>query len=157
LGGLSPIYPIAPSPQASCFNGSSKISCPSDKTKDFFGQDGNYQVLAFERFKDLQDGTVYDKVLNGYWQKCEFGTSYSSGTCINTGQNKTWADAKSYCPTLDGNLGKLNGWRLPDIQELHSLVDIEKASNPHINRTIFPNTGSWHWSLTPRVGSASYS
>jgi hypothetical protein len=36
----------------------------------------------------------------------------------------TWQDTKSYCSEL--NLGGYSDWRLPNIKELQSIVDIRK-------------------------------
>ncbi|SLM31416.1 exported hypothetical protein [Desulfamplus magnetovallimortis] len=60
------------------------------------------------------------------------------------GVKRTWEDACQYCENLvlDGE----SGWRIPEIEELASIVDYTKY-NPSISVDIFENTQSlWYWS-----------
>ena len=61
----------------------------------------------------------------------------------------TWMDAINYCENLD--LDGNSDWRLPNINELISLVD-DTIYNPAIDRTfVNTNTSSWYWSSTSHV------
>ena len=66
---------------------------------------------------------------------------------------KSWNDALLYAEGL--TLGGNSDWRLPNIKELQSLVEITRATasaattSPCINQTLFPNaTATAYWSST---------
>ena len=60
----------------------------------------------------------------------------------------TWKEAKAYAASLG------DGWRLPTIQELLTLVDYTKH-NPACS--VFPDCPSeWFWSSSAYSGSTSY-
>ncbi len=66
---------------------------------------------------------------------------------------KSWNDALVYAEVL--TLGGSSDWRLPNIKELHSLVDITRATatatttSACINRALFPTvTATGYWSST---------
>lgn len=66
-------------------------------------------IKANKKFCDHGDGTVNDKMTGLIWQHRD------------DGQERNWNDAISWCQNLQ-LAGKI-GWRLPDINELRSLVD----------------------------------
>jgi hypothetical protein len=80
----------------------------------------------------------------------ETGLTWQRATAPGT---YTRADANSYCTglTLAGG-----GWRLPDVRELQTLLDI-RARNPSIDTTVFPGMQSnLYWSSSAYVYDASY-
>jgi len=78
-------------------------------------------------------------MLKGYWSKSD-------------GKRYKWADAKAHCTGLG------NGYVLPDIYQLLSLISQTKDPNEGYINPIFSDTDKyWFWSITPRVGSASHS
>lgn len=85
---------------------------------------------------DNNDGTITDGVNNLLWQKCQMGQTFS-GTCTGTITTDTWQNALSYCNALTW-AGRTD-WRLPNINELLSIVDFT-ADTPAINLTYFPTT-----------------
>jgi hypothetical protein len=108
--------------QTKCYNASgAEITCAGT------GQDGDIQAgVAWPdpRFTDQGDGTVTDDLTGLIWTK-DAGTPDLIGTtstCI--GGTKTWQGALNYVKCLDTNnyLGH-NDWRLPNINELGSLLD----------------------------------
>jgi len=91
------------------------------------------------RYTDNKNGTVTDFKTGLIWQKKDGG-------------KMNWEEAKNYCTNLS-----LTGqsWRLPDSEELESLVD-DKRYKPAINTYYFPNTPSdWFWSSTPLAYGSS--
>ena len=85
------------------------------------------------KFTDNKDGTITDNETGLMWQQEEPGTM-------------TWANALSYCNDL--SLGGQSDWRLPNVEELISIVDYTKY-DPAIDTIYFLNTyASFYWSST---------
>lgn len=84
---------------------------------------------------------VLDSVTWLYWQS-EWVIQWS----------KTWDSAKTYCEGL--TLWWYSDWRLPNLKELLSIVDLSKF-NPAIDTTYFNVNTSRFWSSTPVASSTS--
>ncbi|MBP7284411.1 MAG: DUF1566 domain-containing protein [Leptospiraceae bacterium] len=96
-------------------------------------------------FSDGGGGIVKDNVTGLIWQKCSRGQTNDS-SCTGTATTTTWGNAITYCNGLN-LLGKT--WRLPNVNELRSILDINKANFPTINLTIFPSSvNNVYWSST---------
>ena len=84
-----------------------------------------------EKFIDNGDGTVTDTSTGLMWQK-------------ETAGQENWDRAIVLCENL--TLAGYNDWRLPDINELQSIIDHSKY-NPAIDTIYFPDTvSSGYWS-----------
>ena len=97
---------------------------------------------------DRGDGTVLDRRSGLIWQKCSRGQTYNGDSCESPAVGIPWRGAAEYCSRL-----RLAGkrWRLPDIQELESLVD-DSRKNPYINLDMFPGTVPYeYWSSSTFV------
>jgi len=82
---------------------------------------------------DNGDGTVTDTVTGLMWQQVAIETM-------------PWSNALIYCDTLD--LADYDDWRLPDRNELGTIVDYSKY-NPAIDLSVFFETmPSGYWSST---------
>ena len=71
--------------------------------------------------------------------------------------NKNWEEALTYAESLD--LAGYDDWRLPNINELQSIVDYTK-NNPAIDTDFFPvqpGNDHWHWSSTTQLSSGGAS
>lgn len=92
----------------------------------------------------VNGGTVLDNQTKLTWQRTASPTRYS------------WANAKSACAGAGVTLGG-NGWRVPTIKELQTLVDYSQpVTAASIDATAFPATASdSFWSSTPVSGSTS--
>lgn len=87
--------------------------------------------------------TVYDKVTKLTWQRADSGLFTIDG-------------AKTFCTKNTAALPG-TGWRLPNIQELRSLVDLKAKPGLAIDIAVFTNTvPTTYWSATP-AKSAAYS
>ena len=86
---------------------------------------------------DNGNGTITDINKGLMWHKCPLG--YSGPDClIKIGANKYNLQDALY--EAENNLhGGYNDWRLPNIKELQSLVEI-RCYEPAINLNLFPNT-----------------
>lgn len=101
-------YPIVDTDQASCYDISSSVACPSEG-ETFYGQDAQYTGSA-PRYQDNWDGTVTDLVTGLMWQQ-------------NPGQKMTYDQAVAGASNLP--LAGYNDWRLPSIKELYSLIQFD--------------------------------
>ncbi len=84
-----------------------------------------------QQFRDNGD-TVSDLATGLMWQK-------------DSVQGISWKDSLAYCSALEW--GGYSDWRLPDVNELISLVDYSQ-STPSINEQYFTNTSTHYWSST---------
>jgi len=105
-------------------NEGNEIDCSS---ADFPGQDGFYQAgcPTEGRFVDNGDGTVTDNCTGLMWQKEMAPGAYA------------WQAGLKYCEGLD--LAGHTDWRLPNIRELHSLVDYGRQPAIHPVLGTFPH------------------
>jgi len=95
---------------------------------------------------DHGNGTVTDTRTGLMWKQCVEGLS---GASCQTGseQSFAWADALAHAEA--STFASHNDWRLPNVKELSSLVEVCRAL-PSINTNLFPNTpSSFYWSGSP--------
>lgn len=109
-------------------------------------------------YSDSSTGTVLDGETGLMWQKCSLGLSGSNCT-EGTIAALSWQSALA-AANENSNDG-YDDWRLPNINELESLVDNVNSdvsnSLAAINRVVFPNTLSGaYWSSTPKASEAWY-
>ena len=135
-GGPAPVCPkggpLPDTGQTTCYDLlGNLIDCTSDTCA---GQDGLYQTgcPSVGRFVDNGDGTVTDTCTGLMWQKETAPGIY------------TWSEALRYCESLQ--LGGHSDWRLPNVRELHSLVDYGRR-DPSID-PVFDAVPGWYWSST---------
>jgi hypothetical protein len=92
------------------------------------------------KFMVNTNGTVTDPSTGLMWQQESAGPM-------------SWEEALNYCEGL--TLGGYNDWRLPNINELQSLVDYT-IYGPAIDTTAFPDTmSSNYWSSTTHAYGTS--
>jgi hypothetical protein len=92
-----------------------------------------WQGGAFAAFIDNGNGTITDTGTGLMWQKATAPGTY------------TWEQALTYCENLTLPAGGYSDWRLPNRNELQTLVDYSRYSPA----TTFPNTQpSIYWSST---------
>ena len=106
------------------------------------------------RYTDHEDGTVSDNRTGLMWMKCIYGQAHNSAdnSCGVTGAGAggTWQEAFAKAAAINEGVGTFGytDWRLPNMKELLSLVDLS-SFQPPINQAIFPNTdGQSQWSST---------
>ena len=93
-------------------------------------------------YVDHGDGTVTDERTGLMWQQKDDGKKYEHRGAINYCKNLSYAD--------------YNDWRLPDIDELKSLLTKGKNSEGrYIDKDFFPNTRWWYyWSSSVHASNA---
>jgi hypothetical protein len=90
--------------------------------------------------EDNGDNTVTDTATGLMWQKLSVTDDDGNVRAM------TWEEALNYCETLE--LAGYDDWRLPNINELQSIVDYEKSWRA-IDTSIFELTPkSIYWSST---------
>lgn len=100
------------------------------------------------------NGTVTHDTTGLMWMRCSLGQEWNGSSCNGSASSYTWQNALQ---EADGyNYAGYSDWRLPDKNELESIVE-ERCYNPSINSTLFPNTlSSWFWSSSPGAGYRSF-
>jgi len=111
------------------------------------------------RYTDNGDSTVMDKVTGLMWKQCSEGLSTTTVAC-DTGSvaTYTWKGALQQAEILNngGGFAGYTDWRLPNRNELASLVE-RQCYGPAINTNLFPNTvSSKYWSSSPYANSSRY-
>lgn len=95
---------------------------------------------------------VTDNATGLVWQRCSVGQTgddCSGGKAAEGDMNAAWHAARTAA----------NGWRLPNVKELLSIVDI-RCHNPVIDSSVFPYTQTrgkdnigWYWSASLFAGN----
>ncbi|MBQ4437603.1 DUF1566 domain-containing protein [bacterium] len=103
---------------------------------------GNELVAATSSdFTTSSDGKVVTDSRTGLMWQTEYET------------NKTWKEALAYCQTLNSNsYGGYSDWRLPNKNELASLLDPGKSGAPYSN---FPDMRNIYFWSSSTLGSGS--
>ncbi len=89
---------------------------------------------------DSTNGTVLDNQTGLMWQQDSTAFAYA------------WRDAVAYCETLA--LGGHTDWRLPNLKELYTIVDL-KTRNPSLDLSAFMSHGGKTWSSSPCAASTT--
>ncbi len=104
------------------------------------------QTTAAENSTMINTEIVQDNVTKLEWQRCAYGQVATPTSCEGTAQKITWQAALQTAQSL------ANGWRLPNVKELASIIDYQCFAPP-ANAAIFPNTptseNSGFWTSTP--------
>ncbi len=102
------------------------------------------------RYRDNGDGTVTDAATGLIWKQCPEGLS--GGGCA-TGSLGTFTWQQALQRAADAVFAGSSLWRLPNKNELASLVE-QRCYDPAINSRFFPNApGGWFWSSSPSADS----
>ncbi|RZK01851.1 MAG: DUF1566 domain-containing protein [Flavobacterium sp.] len=113
------------------------------KNVELTAPDSRYELLGGGK-------EVRDKKTGLIWQRCSLGQAWDGKTCANSTISYTWEEALKESKALG------NGYRLPNIRELLTLVEYA-CRDTAINETYFPRTSySFYWSSSP-VGQSENS
>lgn len=121
------------------------------------GQDGEKQEgvsWPTPRFTDIKNGTVTDNMTGLIWLK-DANCSETAGGITRVGGLLNWPSALTWSNSLaNGKCGLSDNsvagdWRLPNINELRSLVDYSRHDPDLPSGHPFSNVQSnWYWSST---------
>jgi hypothetical protein len=110
------------------------LSDPRGKEKGFYvlfvRGSSNYGV---NDFVDNGNGTITDNATGLTWVQSDSG-AFGGGTYGDGSLN--WQEALNFCESLEA--GGASDWRLPDIKELHSLVDYTRSPDTTNSAAIDP-------------------
>ncbi|MDD5434279.1 MAG: DUF1566 domain-containing protein [Nitrospira sp.] len=131
--------------QATCYDtAGNAIACAGT------GQDGDIQAgVAWPspRFTNNGDGTVTDKLTGLMWTQ---DAKTPGPVDCSPATTKTWQEALDYvaCLNTNGYLG-YSDWKLPNINELESLINAESSTSSWLNTQGFTNVQvNYYWSST---------
>jgi len=98
-------------------------------------------IMGMADFSRSDSGVVTDSVTGLQWQD-----DYSDNGDKEKAAN--WEDAITYCESLELDGG---GWRLPNINELNSIIDLNRTS-PAIDAIFQYTQSDDYWSSTTNIG-----
>ena len=99
------------------------------------------------RFQRNADNSLTDKITGLQWAACSLGQRWRHGFCQGEAHNVPFAIA---------SLVTEDGWRIPQLAELSSLVEL-RCIHPAVNAQIFPNTlAAPYWTATRFVNTDGY-
>ena len=98
-------------------------------------------ILNAEIIRDADTGIVTDTSSQLMWQDDAIGT------------DTTWQNAIERCETL--TLGSYSDWRLPNINELKSIVDRSKVYPAIVTGFVNTSSSGYYWSSTTYEGHKS--
>ncbi len=129
--------------QRLCYDTRTAIPCPEPGTP-FYGQDANYSINApvYELINENQEEVIIDHTTGLSWQR------------LPDGKKRTWSEAIDYTDALE--LAGFNDWRLPEKQELQTILSYGKIPTPLLPPAAESKPGREDshpgaWTLTTRV------
>ncbi len=111
---------------------------------DLTGPRFSFSTLSFGA--DGANNVVNDAWTGLQWRRCEEGRVWSGSACGGNASMFTHQNALIHAQ-------KRTGWRLPNVKELTSLVDLSLGMGPRLQATVFPgSTINDFWASTPSLG-----
>ncbi len=130
-----------------CFGQAAVVD--TNQTTNYSANDDSAYQPAFTQhsYTDNGDGTITDNRTGLMWKKC---SEPNTTTTCGSESSYTWSAAISQCEGLTYPAGGYTDWRLPNVNELASILDLEPTlPAPYINGTYFPSfANSSYWSST---------
>ena len=116
------------------------------------GQSSSALTTPSSDFTDNRDGTATHNKTGLSWKRCSEGQTWTGATCSSTPSAYTYDQAMALTATFAGKAD----WRVPNIQELLSIVEYG-AYDPALNNAIFPAPpSSCFWSGSPFASNSSH-
>ncbi|WP_157559281.1 DUF1566 domain-containing protein [Hydrogenophaga crassostreae] len=108
----------------------------------------SYSTVAYG--SDGANNVVNDAWTGLQWRRCEQGQVWSGSACSGTVSTFTHELAIAHAQGQ-------GGWRMPNIKELSSAMDLNVSSGANVDSTAFPGVvGNGTWASSPLVGNASH-
>lgn len=122
--------------------------CPAPGETDF-GQDVNFKTGTPRSFDVIKD----DENDPNTWYTVDHATGLT-WAYKDDGMRRNWTDALKAAE--DSTLGGFTDWRMPNIMELFTIVDIS-VQNPSIDKEFFGVLASLYWSSSSCIFDTSRS
>ena len=107
----------------------------------------SFSTIAYG--SDAANNVVNDAWTGLQWRRCEEGRVWNGSAC-------TGGATYFYHELALAHARSQSGWRLPNIKELASLIDLSVSSGPRIHPTAFPGATAFDlWSSSPYVSGLS--
>jgi len=91
-------------------------------------------------------------------KRCPEGSVLSGRQCTGLPVSYSWQQALQHVEAMNRAVGfaSHNDWRLPNIKELLSIVELQ-CQGPSVNMEVFPfiTAGGIYWSATPFAGGGT--
>ena len=106
-----------------------------------------------DHFTINKDGTASDKTTGLMWMRCSLGQTWNGRSCSGEAKSFSWAEGLK--AAVGYQFGGHSDWRLPNKNELESIVE-NRCYSPAINTRIFPDTpAAYFWTSSPYAGAAT--
>lgn len=107
----------------------------------------SYATVAYG--SDAANNVVADAWTGLQWRRCEEGRVWDGTTCTGFFSAHTHEEALAHAKLQ-------TGWRLPNVKELNSLMDLSRSSGTRMDPTAFPGASATYiWTSTPYVRGSS--
>jgi hypothetical protein len=126
------------------------LACVLTLSSGAYGQICLDDLASIEesRFEANGDGTLYDSDTGLFWTVCSYGQSWGRSGCSGTAVQIGLAEAFQVADSL--YTGGYSDWRVPNINELQSLVDWS-CYDPATSNDVFDGIETGHyWSSSVR-------
>lgn len=114
--------------------------------------------IEIERYQVVDEQWVVDTKTGLMWSRCPLGYELSGAQCErDLSEDEAYDWQQALIAVNDADLGGFQDWRLPNRNELESIVE-RACFLPAINTEIFPgNFDGLFWTATPNSGRADAS
>jgi hypothetical protein len=110
-------------------------------------KDSIIATAAETRFSTRENGTATDLTTGLVWMRCSLGQKWDGKSCNGNPLIYSWGD--SLKAAVSHEFVGYSDWRLPNKNELESIVE-SRCFSPAINTRVFPGTPSaYFWSSSP--------
>ncbi len=108
-----------------------------------------------QSYTDNGDQTVTDNNTGLMWMQCIYGTSGTGCATGSSAGSSSWVTVLPVCQSA--TISGYSDWRLPNKNELESLIDHTSTAAPTVNATYFLNGLSTpHWTSTTFAADSTF-